>query len=133
MVALPWSCLPIVTKKSYNKEIFLSTPPNIVTLNWATVLYKKMKELSSALHTQTIPLRHNWTHHKRTPKISSGLNESWKRYMSKNVTEITLNTMWIPYNGYRLLHTWIYSPLMHRATIITKYKSMSTSYSFTLI
>jgi hypothetical protein len=53
MVALPWSCLPIVTKKkSYNKEIFfLSTPPNAVTLNWAGMLDKKIKEQGLALYT----------------------------------------------------------------------------------
>jgi hypothetical protein len=60
MVALPWSCLPIVTKKSYNKgNFFLSTPPN-VTLNGAGVRDKKNERARfSDLQTQTIALRHN--------------------------------------------------------------------------
>jgi hypothetical protein len=40
-------------KKSYKKEIFfISTSPNVVTLNWASVLDKKMKEQSLALYTR---------------------------------------------------------------------------------
>jgi hypothetical protein len=58
MAASPWSCLPIVTKKSYNKEIFfLSTPPNVVTPTWAGVRDKKNERRGfSAVHTQTIPI-----------------------------------------------------------------------------
>jgi hypothetical protein len=44
MLSLAWFCLPVATKKYLTKKSFLSTPPNFVTLNWATVLDKKMKE-----------------------------------------------------------------------------------------
>ena len=45
MVVLPWSCLPVVTKKKvlHKKKSSFSTPSNVVTLNWASVLDKILK------------------------------------------------------------------------------------------
>jgi hypothetical protein len=54
MVALPWSCLPIVTKKiSQKKKYSFCTPPNAVILKWVSVLdIKKMKGQRLARYTR---------------------------------------------------------------------------------
>ena len=66
MVALPWSCLPVVTKKTYKKKISsFCAPSNVVTLNWYSVFYKLRKNKAwSTTHTHntlcTI-IKHIWT------------------------------------------------------------------------